>query len=122
MQLEKISKLVLIVLLGITSFFSYTAFDKLEISNDFERFFPTQNNDVDFYNSYKEDFLSDNEQAIIAIKLPKGVYNLQTLKKLKKLCNELKKVTNIKSVISITELEYPVKAGFAGYASMPYVN
>lgn len=103
-------------------FFIYFAV-KIEFDYDFEKFYPTDDPETEFFLDYREKFESDNDFLLIAIENEGGIYDLDFLKKVDRLTKDLKKAKYVKSVISITEQqEYFVYTGMSKPKERPYIN
>ncbi|MBI2257443.1 MAG: MMPL family transporter [Flavobacteriia bacterium] len=104
--IEKYSKLILIIVLLLTILFGYFV-PKISFDYDFEKFFPSKDEDTKFYFKHREIYQSDNDFLLIAIENSKGVFSIPFLNKVEKLRNEISKlkyVTFVRSITSENEL------------------
>ncbi len=81
---------------------------KLQLSYDFEKFFPQHDAELDFYLKHRAKFETDNDFVLIAIKPIGGVFNAGFLSKLDSLTHQLARVKNIESRISIVNYRLPI--------------
>ncbi|PWL29491.1 MAG: hypothetical protein DCO96_06955 [Fluviicola sp. XM-24bin1] len=94
---------------------------QIEFDYDFEKFYPTDDPETEFFLDYREKFESDNDFLLIAIENDQGIYNLDFLKKVDALTNDLQKAKYVKNVLSITqEKEYFIIGGVTD--ERPYIN
>ena len=64
--------------LGITIFFLIQTF-KLKFDYDFEKFFPIEDEETDFYFNHRSQFESDNDFLLIAIEREAGIFDKEFL-------------------------------------------
>ncbi len=101
-------------------FFVYFAL-KIEFDYDFEKFYPTDDSETEFFLDYREKFESDNDFLLIAIENEDGIYDLDFLNRVDRLTKDLQKAKYVKNVISITEQkEYLIIGGVTD--ERPYIN
>ncbi|MCR9173277.1 MAG: MMPL family transporter [bacterium] len=101
-------------------FFLYYA-AQIEFDYDFEKFYPTDDPETEFFIDYREKFESDNDFLLIAIENEGGIYDLDFLKKVDALTNDLKNAKYVKNVLSITQQkEYFIIGGVTD--EKPYIN
>lgn len=94
---------------------------QIEFDYDFEKFYPTDDPETEFFLDYREKFESDNDFLLIAIENDQGIYNLDFLKNVDALTNDLQKAKYVKNVLSITqEKEYFIIGGVTD--ERPYIN
>ncbi|MCT4623633.1 MAG: MMPL family transporter, partial [Schleiferiaceae bacterium] len=94
---------------------------QVEFSYDFERFFPTGNQDFELYQEFKTQLFSSDSRTIIAVETPGGLFNQETLRNLKKASDSLQKSEIITEVVSLTRLNYPIETPM-GLVQLPYVD
>jgi len=119
-MLKRFLDITMIVLVLITGWLIYEC-RNLEFDYDFESFFPVKSDDAEFYYSFRQQFEADNEFMLVGVKDDGPALNLNTVKKVDRLCNELKKVKYVKSVSSISTASTPVINSF-GLTSIPAIN
>lgn len=101
-------------------FFVYFAL-QIQFDYDFEKFYPTDDPETEFFLDYREKFESDNDFLLVAIENEGGIYDLDFLKRVDALTKDLQKAKYVKNVLSITQQqEYLVVGGITD--SIPYIN
>lgn len=110
-----------VVLIAILTLVFGAACFKVEFDSDFERFFPVDSDDADFYYAYRQQFGSDNEFLMVGIFDSTGIYRTNVLEKVDSLTRRIKKLNHVKRVLSITNAELPVIGSF-GAASLPVLR
>lgn len=83
-------------------FFLYHAFH-IGLDYDFEKFYPTDDPDTEFFLDYREKFESDNDFLLISIERESGVFDLDFLKNVDEFSTELEKAKYVKNVLSLTK-------------------
>lgn len=101
---KRLAKIILIVI-GCLTALALMQFPNIRFSYDFESFFPTNDEDLVFYEEFKKTFGTDNDFILIAIENQNGVFNQQFLKKVDQLANEFKEVSFIKDVNTPTQMK-----------------
>ncbi len=116
------AKLTLLGLVLVLSFLSYRA-SKLEFDYNFENFFPKANDDLEFYQSFRETFENDNDFIIIGVGNRSGIFDSTFLTETQRLVEDLKNLPHLREVISPLEQTYleRSKSGL-GFASKPYFH
>ncbi len=103
-------------------FFLWFAF-KIEFDYDFEKFYPTDDPETEFFLDYRQKFESDNDFLLIAIENDGGIYDLDFLKRVDALTKDIQKTKYVKNVISITQQnEYFIYSGMSKPKERPYIN
>lgn len=90
--------------LGVTVFLSYQV-TKVGFDYNFEKFFPSDDEETDFFMSYRDKYKSDNDFLLIAIERRAGVFDSLFLSKIKRYTNDLENTEDVTYVNSITNLE-----------------
>lgn len=116
-SLKKIC-ITLFVLLGILSAFQL---DKLKFSFDFSQFFPEEDPDLLFYDHFVEEFGTDDNFLLIAVKNRPDVFEKDFLKRFHAFSEESKRFEYVLESSSLTSLSYPLKTSF-GYTSLPVIH
>ena len=98
---KKYAWISIIVIMSLTAFLGYKA-TTIEFDYNFEKFFPVDDEETDFFLSYRKQFTSDNDFLLIAIENDKGVFDLPFLKEVDKVTKDLEKVNDVKFITSIT--------------------
>ncbi|HEX4887804.1 MAG TPA: MMPL family transporter [Luteibaculaceae bacterium] len=93
---------------GLLTVFFLFFLPKTRLSYDFERFFPEEDQELDFYMAHRAQFETDNDFILIAIAPKQGVFNPTFLKKLRILCDSLAVLPNVEGVQSILNYRTPI--------------
>jgi len=94
---------------------------QIGLDYDFEKFYPTDDPETEFFNDYREKFESDNDFLLIAIENEGGIFDLDFLKEVDAYTAELQKARYVKNVLSITQQkEYFINP--FGRSERPYIN
>ncbi len=109
---------VLFILLGVLA---VSKLDELQFSFDFSQFFPEEDPDLAFYDKYVEEFGTDDNFLLIAVKNPTDVFQEDFLKKFQAISKESKDFEFVLESSSITSLSYPLKTSF-GYTTLPIIH
>ena len=119
---KKYSYLALTVILLITIFTGSQAI-QLRFDYDFEKFFPQEDDDLDFFTEYRTTFENDNDFVLFALKSKTGIFDQEFLTKAQTFTNKLKQLPHVREVISPLEAQYP-KIDFSsiGDFQVPYFH
>ena len=110
--------IALFLLLGILS---ATVVNKLVFSFDFSQFFPEEDPDLTFYNEFVEEFGTDDNFLLIAVKNDGGVFKKDFLKRFNSFSEESTSFDFVTERNSLTTLSYPLKTSF-GYTALPIIH
>ena len=110
--------IVLFVLLGVLA---ASKLDKLQFSFDFSQFFPEEDPDLAFYDKYVEEFGTDDNFLLIAVKNYPDVFQQDFLNRFKAFSEESKSFIHVLESSSLTSLSYPLKTSF-GYTTLPIIH
>jgi predicted RND superfamily exporter protein len=94
----------LICFVAISAFFGYQI-TNLRFDYDFEKFFPIDDSETDFFFDYRDKFESDNDFLLIAIENDEGVFEKEFLEDVHKVAKKLEKEKFVQFVSSITTME-----------------
>lgn len=94
----------------------------LKFDYDFEKFFPTDDPETAFFLEHRKNFESDNDFLMIAIERKQGIYNLNFLKDIDSLTNQLVKLPHVKFASSITNLKEVFFYQGGGKGEKPYFD
>lgn len=112
--------IVLLILSAATAFLSYGV-TKSGFDYDFEKFFPPDDTETDFFENYRKEFSNDYDFLLIGVSTTKSIYDTTFLKKIDRLTDTLSTIPFVTDVRSITNLRMPVMAG-GGIGSKKYVR
>lgn len=108
---------MLIIGLGILAICASTL-PKVNLDYDFEKFFPKNDQELDFYLNHREQFATDNDFLLIALQPDEGVFNPAFLDKLSKFTTDCQQLPHVEFATSITNVKLPVKTPL-GWAPAP---
>lgn len=94
----------LVCFLAISVFFGYQI-TNLKFDYDFEKFFPIDDSETDFFFDYRDKFESDNDFLLIAIENDAGAFEKEFLQDVHKIAKKLEKQKYVQFVSSITTME-----------------
>ena len=119
---RKYSKYVLAGLTLVLLFLGYSS-SKLEFDYDFEKFFPQEDNDLVFYEDYREKFENDNDFILLGFTNETGVFDQQFLQKIQGFTVKLRELPHLREVISPLEMKFVEvsPAGF-GFSQRPFFH
>ena len=95
----------------------------LKLDYDFEKFFPINDKETDFFLDHRTKFESDNDFLLISIENAPTVFDIDFLKKVKSLQKKIDKTKYVRFTRSIvTEKEIYIFPGGSGTATRPYID
>lgn len=110
--------IVLFIALGS---YSVSVLSNLRFSFDFSQFFPEEDPDLAFYNSFVEEFGTDDSFLLIAITNSPNVFDKDFLNRFNSFATKSKQFSFVTESVSLTTLSYPLKTTF-GYTALPIIN
>lgn len=119
---KRISIAIIGVVVILTGFFAYritlTKFDY-----NFEKFFPSNDPDTDFFLQFRDKFGTDNDFVLIGIANDKGIFQEDFLQKVNRLAIELRGVTDVVNVVSLTSMNEIIRDPVVGgMTEVPFVQ
>ena len=96
-----------LVLIGLVSVMLALPLRNVRLDHDFERFFPTDDPELDRYLAYRAEFGYDNDFLLIGVADEGGVFQLDLLRRVDSLAGTLAGTTDIRTVLSPTRLKDP---------------
>lgn len=118
---KKFSRIVIIAIFGITCLFIYFA-SQINFEYDFESFFSTKDDDLAFYQEFRDQFENDNDFLLIGIHNKEGVFTPSFIKKIDQLTDSLKALPDVEDVQSPTTIKNPVISMMGGFSMVPYIH
>ncbi len=94
-----------LLLIGALSLLFGIALRKVTLDHDFERFFPSDDPELDRYLAFRERFGNDNDNLLIAASHAPDVWDLRFLRRVDSLTSVLQELPDVLSVLSPTRLE-----------------
>ena len=116
----KIRGVILVVFAIITAISIFLAL-RIQFTFSFEDFFPQDDPDLAFYQEFIQDFETDINFLLLAVKRKAGVFDQQFLNSFDDLTRKTRELPYIKSTNSLTQVSYPVKTPF-GITSIPAIH
>lgn len=115
-------KIALAALVFLSFVFAYGV-GQLKLDYNFEKFFPLNDKETDFFLNYRDKFESDNDFLLVSIENAPNVFDYTFLKKVKSLQDKLNDVKSVRFTRSIlTEKELYIFPGGGGTVSRPYID
>lgn len=119
-MLKRFLSFTMIILLAITAWLVYSC-KEIRFDYNFEHFFPVESDDATFFYNFREKFGSDNEFIIVAVKRESGIFEKEFLEQVEAYCDSTKRMSNVRSVTSLTTVRYPIINSF-GIIEVPLLN
>ena len=110
---KRAAKNVLLFLALFTVLFGYYTI-QAHVDYEFEDFFPSGSEEVEYFNNFRNNFESDNDFIMLAISNPDGVFDSLFLTQVHALNKELRKLDNVESVNGPTTLKGVGKEPLSG--------
>ena len=119
---RKYSRYVLVGLTLVLLFLGYSS-SKLEFDYDFEKFFPQEDNDLVFYEDYREKFENDSDFILLGFTNKIGVFDQQFLQKIQDFTAKLRELPHLREVISPLEMKFvEVSPAGIGFSQRPFFH
>lgn len=96
---------VLIALVSVLTIFFAFQIPNARFNYDFEKFFPANDEESDFFYEHRDRFESDNDFLLIAIENEKGIFETEFLQEVHKFAEEINKLELVKFTRDITHEE-----------------
>ncbi len=119
--MNKNTRIVSISVFSILAIISAFALMHLKFSFDFEQFFPTGDEDLEFFKQFRDDFEADDNFMLIAIRKKDGVFEQNFLEQFHDFSIQTKQLPYVEDSQSLTKISYPVKTPF-GISSIPAIH
>ncbi len=113
-----VSTILFIVLITILA---TVQLSKLKFNYVFEDFFPVDDPELAFYQEFSGQFENDNDYLLVGIENSKGIFQQKLLQDIQSVTDSLGKLSEVRSVVSITNIEQPVISP-AGIFNIPLVH
>ncbi len=110
---KRAAKIVLLFLALFTVLFGYYTF-QAHIDYEFEDFFPAGNEEVEYFNNFRDNFETDNDFIMLAIVNSDGVFDSLFLSQVHALNKDLRKLDYVVSVTGPTSLKRVGKEPLSG--------
>lgn len=113
---------LIITIALISTFFGYQAYHRFGTDYDFEKFFPKNDPETDFFFEFREKFETDNDFLLIAVKNESGVFDKDFLNQISILTDSLSDLNYISEVQSPTNLKEIVFNPLGLITERPYLR
>jgi len=117
---RKVALLVILVICSASVFFGWGV-SKQGFDYDFEKFFPPDDTETDFFEGFRNEFGNDYDFLLIGLTSKTNIYDTAFLQKVNTLCDSLAVLQNVKDVKSLTNLRIPVISG-GGFLNKRFVH
>lgn len=97
---------------GVLSALALYSLQHLRFDYEFEDYFPKSDTEYAYYNQFRETYGSDNDFVLICLVNNKGAFQEDFLIKVDSLASGLKQIEYVETVVSPTQLSFPVKTPF----------
>ncbi len=111
--------IITIIILG--GIIALCFFPDFNIDYNLKSFYPKNDTDKEFYDSFCMQFNCGDEIIAIAIRKEEGVFNKKFLNDVDSFTNECNKIEHIKNSVSLTTLTYPIKTPFI-WLDIPFLH
>lgn len=98
---------ITLLLLGLITVLLALPLRNVQLDHDFERFFPTNDPELDRYLAYRAEFGYDNDFLLIGVADERSVFQLDLLQRVDSLTGVLERTADMRMVISPTRLKDP---------------
>lgn len=110
-MLKKQACFVLLIISLLTLLFIYGG-SRLRFDYNFENFFPTGDEDLEFFLEYRQLFENDNDYLLIGIRNKEGIFEQDFLQQIDTITHQLESLPLSQQVLSLTNLTNPVAGPF----------
>ena len=114
----RIISVAVFVLLAIASGYFIT---KLKFSFDFEQFFPQGDPDLEVFQNFIQEFETDDNFLLVAVRREQGVFEQQFLEQFHELTLKSRELPHVLESQSLTKFSYPLRTPFA-ITSIPAIH
>ncbi len=111
----------IIAVFVLLSFLSIYFASKLTFNFSFEQFFPQGDEDLAYFESFIEDFESDDNYLLLSVENQPSVFDSVFLNRFHGFSLDLRKLPHVKKVQSLTTMRYPLKTPF-GVSMLPIIE
>lgn len=117
---RKFKASLILTWIGITCLFGYQL-QFLEVDFEFEKFFPSSDPDITFYQDHLKKFTYDNDYLILILENDPGVFQNNFLQRVRLLSNSLRNLQHVDQVISPTDIRHLIKSPM-GITPIPLIH
>jgi len=109
MRIRIIAIALFVVLAAVSGYY----LTKLQFTFDFEQFFPEGDEDLAFFREFIEEFETDDNFMLIAVRREQGVFEQQFLEDFHEYTLQMRDLPHVTQSMSLTKFGYPVRTPFA---------
>ncbi|UTW61914.1 hypothetical protein KFE98_18150 [bacterium SCSIO 12741] len=114
---------IIVAVIGLMAVFMLYQVVQLEYDYDFEKFFPVNDENTDFFLEHRDQFGTDNDYVLIGLENESGVFQYDFLKKVDSLTRGIEQLNEVKQVLSPTNLlEYRRYQMHPALIELPYLH
>jgi len=84
----------------------------LHFNHDIERFFPSNDPDLIYYNNFRKHFEADDNFILFAVNNKQGIFNKEFLTKVDSFRSSAIKIKGIEDAVALTNLKQPINTAF----------
>jgi predicted RND superfamily exporter protein len=92
--------------------FSALGLPNLKFNFSFEQFFPNEDEDLEFFMDFVEDFETDDNFLLLAFERQPNVFDASFLKRVDSVARAIRPMPHVQQVQSLTQLKFPRKTPF----------
>ena len=101
-------RLLFIILIGLITVFMGYHMTKIVMSYDFARTVPPEDEDLLYFNAFKEKFGEDGNIIVVGMK-DSAIYQVENFNEMRALANRIKMITGVNDVVALPTLKMMVK-------------
>ncbi len=104
---------IIFIIFSVLSVLSIFFLFHLKFSFDFEQFFPDGDEDLEFFKDFIDNFESDDNFMLIAVRNKNGVFEQDFLERFHDFTLKCRALPHVEESTSLTKISYPLKTPFA---------
>ncbi|MCO6479877.1 MAG: MMPL family transporter [Phaeodactylibacter sp.] len=106
-------RVISVAIFAILAIISAFSIRQLKFSFDFEQFFPEGDEDLEFFREFIDEFESDDNFLMVAIRREEGVFEQDFLEQFHDFSIQTRSLPHVTESQSLTKFSYPVRTPFA---------
>ncbi|MEZ4938287.1 MAG: efflux RND transporter permease subunit [Crocinitomicaceae bacterium] len=119
---RKLIQILFLSSLGLTFLFALGML-RLQFDYDFEKFFPRDSHETEFFLNYRQEFDSDNDFMLLGIKNSNGIFDYEFLGEIDQLTKRIEQLGLVHFVVSLTnQHNFAVAPLGMQIYEIPYIN
>ena len=112
MPFKKVRRNIIFTIVALISIFAGYYTLQIKFNYDFDQFFPKGSESTEFYHSFQEEFGSENDYLLVAIKSNHTIFDVNFLAKVDSTTHQFERLAHVNKVTSLTNMTYPVRKLF----------